>query len=117
MYRTYGDFGQLMLSMVFMSIMGAISSLIFLGLGWFAYGDVGGGLLIMLLAVVYGACVALAAIPYIGFIIQAAVAYLWVWPAFSQITGLPANWLTTVLFVMFMIYGFICTATTTAAIR
>lgn len=91
----------------------AIVSIIAYALGWFVYGSPNGGLAIILLCVIYGCCSVLAAIPLIGFIIDGYVLLNIAWPAVSQFGMIEASWLTTIIFVLYILYGFFITANTT----
>jgi hypothetical protein len=111
----YGSSGDAVVALFLITIGSTIGSLVCIGLGWLAYGSAWAGLLVLLLVVLYGACAILAFIPWVGFAIHAALIYFWLWPFFTEITGLPVSWVTTLFFWLSVIYGLAITITVTSS--
>ena len=104
---------EIVLSSMIAIIFAAIGCLIAYALGYFVYGSVVGGLAIILLCVIYGVLMVVAMVPVIGFLIQAFVILNYVWPVLSEVTGIEASWLTTLVFAFYVLAGFGFTITTT----
>lgn len=111
----YGS-GDAALSFFLVSLASTIGSLICIGLGYVAYGSVEAGLLVLLLVALYGACIIVAFIPWIGFAVHAALIYFWIWPFFTRVTGLQVSWVTTLFFWLSVIYGLLMTILATESI-
>lgn len=103
----------LVIAFIGMVVFTAVVNAIAFALGFFTYGGIGGGLAILLLCVIYGSLTVLAVIPLIGFVAQIYVLLSIAWPVVSQFTGIEASWLTTLIFAVYVLSGFILTANTT----
>jgi hypothetical protein len=104
---------EMVISSIAATVMGAVLLAIVFGLGCFVYGDINGGLAMMLLCVTYAALTALAAIPVIGVFVQGYVILSIAWPAISRFGMIEANWLTTLIFIVYILAGILFTITTT----
>lgn len=107
MYGTYDS--DILIGSMVMTVICAISCLILYGLGFFVYQTEIGGLAIILLVVIYAAISALAVIPFLGVFVQTYVMLNMGWPLVSYAMGIEASWLTTLLFLFYLVTGIIFT--------
>jgi len=105
---------EIIFTSIAMMVFSAVINAIAFALGWFVYGSIEGGLIIILLCAIYGTLTVLAIIPIIGLFAQLYAILFIAWPAISGSAMIEASWLTTLIFVIYMLSGLVITATTTS---
>ena len=82
-------------------------------LGYFVYDGLHGVFGIVILSIVLGITTLIALIPFAGFLVQIVIMYSLAIPWIFEFTGLTGTWLTSVIFWVYAILGFIVTVITT----
>lgn len=79
----------------------------FSALGYFVYGGMNGVFAVFILCVLYCLAVFLSCVPLVGIVLQGVVSLLWIFPLIKSFTGIEQTWLTSLIIVLFMLYGLI----------
>lgn len=88
---------------------------IFGALGYFVYGGTNGTMAMVILWILFFITLLLAIMPVIGFIAQGLAMYC-LFPWVAELTGIGDSWLTGLMFLVSILWGFVITSVTTFSV-
>jgi fructose-specific phosphotransferase system IIC component len=84
-------------------------TILWVALGYFVYGGLSGALAILVLSLLFDVVILVSLIPFVGVVIQGLIMNYLIAPWVFGVTSITATWLTTSMFWINIIIGFVLT--------